>query len=76
MTIDPQTVFLWLAICFDGSACRDAQLFQVDAFEGPAAVTDCDALADARAAQYQQAADLPHWRMRCATVAGIEKEGI
>lgn len=76
MTIDPQTVFLWLAICFDGTACRDAQLFQVDQFDGPAAVTDCDKLADARAAQYQQAPDLPHWRMRCATVAQIEKEGI
>lgn len=76
MTIDPQTIFLWLAICFDGSACRDAQLFQVDQFDGPAARTDCGKRGKARAAEYSQAPDLPEWRLRCATVAELERDGI
>lgn len=70
------TVFLWLVVCFDGSACTDSQAYQIDHFEGAPAYTDCDSQADARAAQYQAAPDLPHWRLYCATVEEFEKEGI
>lgn len=70
------TVFLWLAICFDGAACQDAQLFQQDSFTGPAAVTDCDKRLEARLAQYRQAPGLPHGRLKCATADQLEKEGI
>lgn len=68
-------VFLWLVLCLDGPACTDAQVYQIDHFEGPAAAADCDAIADARAAELT-AGNLKLWRMGCATVEQFEKEGI
>lgn len=67
--------FLWLVLCLDGAACTDAQVYQIDSFEGPAAVFDCDHIADARAAE-MQTAGLKDWRLGCATVAQFEKGGI
>lgn len=67
--------FLWLVLCLDGPACTDAQVYQIDSFEGPAAVFDCDDIADARAAELQTSG-LTQWRLGCATVEQFEKDGI
>ena len=67
--------FLWLVLCLDGPACTDAQVYQIDHFEGPAAVFDCGDIADARAAELT-ASNLKQWRLGCATVEQFEKEGI
>lgn len=68
-------IYLWLVLCLDGAACTDAQVYQIDSFQGPAAVADCDAIADARAAELT-AGNLKRWRMGCATVAQFDKDGI
>lgn len=70
-----ETIYLWLVLCLDGAACTDAQVYQIDRFEGAAAVFDCDDIADARAAELQKSA-LQDWRIGCRTVAEFEKEGI
>lgn len=67
--------FLWLVLCLDGAACTDAQVYQIDSFEGPAAVFDCDHIAESRAAD-MQTAGLKDWRLGCATAEQFEKEGI
>ena len=68
-------IYLWLVLCLNGDACTDAQVYQIDSFEGPAAVFDCDDIAEARAVELQKS-DLKDWRIGCATVAEFEKEGI
>ena len=70
-----ETMFLWLVLCLDGAACTNVQVYQIDRFEGPAAVFDCDDIADARAAELQTSA-LKNWRLGCRTVADFEREGI
>lgn len=71
----PAPTYLWLVLCLDGAACTDAQVYQIDRFEGLAAVFDCDGQADARAAE-MQTAGLLNWRIGCKTVADFDKEGI
>lgn len=61
------TVFLWLTICLDGSACTEWDAYRIASFDGPSASADCDAMADERAAQYAKAPDLPEWRLSCGT---------
>lgn len=70
-----ETIFLWLVLCLDGAACTDAQFFQIDAFEGPAAVFDCADVTAARAEELQ-AAGLLDWRIGCATLADFERRGV
>lgn len=73
MNLEP--VYLWLVLCLDGSACTDAQVYQLDKFQGPAAVFDCDDQADRRAAELQTHT-LPDWRIGCATVRDFDREGV
>ena len=75
ITATAAKTFLWLVLCLDGPACTDAQVYQIDSFQGPAATADCDAIADARAAELT-AGNMKRWRMGCATVAQFEKRGI
>lgn len=70
-----ETVFLWLVLCLDGAGCTDAQVYQIDRFEGPAAVFDCNDISHARAAELQTSG-MQNWRIGCATVAEFEKAGI
>lgn len=73
--MNADTMFLWLVLCLDGSACTDAQVYQVDIFTGPAAVFDCDGQQKARAADLKKSG-LLNWRIGCKTVADFDKEGI
>lgn len=70
-----ETVFLWLVLCLDGPACVNAQVYQMDVFDSPAARQDCDKAADAGAAQMRKS-EARNWRLGCATNAEFQARGL
>lgn len=72
--ISSATVFLWLVVCLDGPACQEWDAYQLDHFPASAsAEADCDSKAEARALEYEQAPDLPEWRLTCSTEADFRR---
>lgn len=71
-----ETVFLWLVLCFDGSACADSQVLQIDAFVGESASGDCDKRLGAVSSNIEAAGLAPVTRKACKTLAQFEREGV
>lgn len=69
------TLYLWLVLCLDGAACTNAQVYQIDQFTGPAAVTDCKDIAKARRTE-MKASVAANWRIGCKTRAEFDRDGI
>lgn len=69
------TLYLWLVLCLDGAACTNAQVYQIDHFQGPDAVTDCKDIAKARRAE-MKASVAVNWRIGCKTQAEFDRDGI
>lgn len=69
-------IFLWLVLCLDGPACRDAQVFVNDTFPTTASVTvaksDCKKQLKRRAKQLR-ASDTRNWNLGCETEEQFNK---
>jgi len=70
-----ETVFLWLVLCLDGAACKSAQVYQMDSFTGPAAMSDCQKGFHQVNTRFIKSAP-PGSRLGCKTVSAFNREGL
>lgn len=69
-------MFLWLVLCFDGSACTDSQVLQLDSFVGPAALDDCLGQKKAMRAGLEALPMAPVQKLGCRTQSEFERSGV
>jgi hypothetical protein len=69
-------MFLWLVLCFDGQACTDSQVLQLDTFEGDARLADCLAQKEAMRAGLDALPLAPVQKLGCRTLVEFERSGV
>jgi len=69
-------LFLWLVLCFDGQACTNSQVLQLDNFAGPAALGDCLDRKKAMRAGLDALPLAPVQKLGCRTLIEFERSGV
>jgi len=69
-------LFLWLVLCFDGQACTNSQVLQLDTFEGDAALSDCLDQKKAMRAGLDALPLAPVQKLGCRTLVEFERSGV